>query len=316
MVREGKSIVEFSADKISHSDGFVLAADNNKNILIRNGLYFNERADIFIPAGGRPYSVNSKTWKQFIDKDGKPTMKAVVEGANIFFTESAREALQKEGVLIIKDSSANKTGVICSSYEIIASLTMSPEEFIEIKEQYVEEVILILRSKADAEAKLLFRQLTRDSGKNLVELSLDMSREINVLTDILLVELEENPESVLENPLYEEVILRHCPRILVSKYRDRVLDRLPQAHLIAICSSFIASYVVYREGLSWLQGIPKEHWGLVMRTYMEKDRMAHELRKQLESASIDAIDSLKAVISRSAARDLTIMELQKKMILS
>ncbi len=50
-------------------------------------------------------------------------MRAVVEGANIYFTSGARSELQKRGVLILKDSSANKTGVICSSFEIIARLS-------------------------------------------------------------------------------------------------------------------------------------------------------------------------------------------------
>ena len=316
LVHENKSIVEFDSKKIKSNAGFVLAADNNKNILIRNGISFKEQADVFIPAGGRPYTVNSKTWEQFLDDDGKPTMRAVVEGANIYFTESARTELQSHGVLMIKDSSANKTGVICSSYEIIASLTMSPEEFAEIKEKYVEEVIIILRNKADAEAKLLFRELSKNNQKTLVELSLEMSREVNALTDILLDQFEKDPESVIKDPLYEDIILRHCPRVLVAKYKDRIMSRLPSAHLVAIAASFVASYVVYREGLAWLKTIPEVHWSLAMKTYMEKDRMAHDLRTQLDGVEVESLEPLQEIISRSAARDLTVMELQKKKILS
>ncbi len=78
-----------------------------------------------------------------------------VEGANIFFTTGAREKLQEKGVMVIKDSSANKTGVICSSFEIIACLVLTTDEFNAIKPTYVAQVIDILKSKADAEAKLL-----------------------------------------------------------------------------------------------------------------------------------------------------------------
>ena len=85
--------------------------------------------------------------------NGEPTCKAIVEGANIYFTPEARDGLQENGVKIIKDSSANKTGVICSSYEIMAGLTISQQEFLDIKETYVGQVVQILRRKADQEAK-------------------------------------------------------------------------------------------------------------------------------------------------------------------
>jgi glutamate dehydrogenase len=123
---------------------FVVKADTPENTRRRNELYATVQADIFIPAGGRPYTVNDKNWSGMLAADGKPTMKAIVEGANIFFTGPARKALQEAGVVIVKDSTANKCGVICSSYEIIASLVLSQQEFLAIKEVYVNQVIEIL----------------------------------------------------------------------------------------------------------------------------------------------------------------------------
>jgi hypothetical protein len=44
-----------------------------------------------------------------LDADGKPSSPLIVEGANIFTTQEARENLFKHaGVAIVKDSSANK----------------------------------------------------------------------------------------------------------------------------------------------------------------------------------------------------------------
>ena len=65
-------------------------------------------ADAFIPAGGRPNSINGSNWSQFLDSNGKPTSMLIVEGANIFNTAEARERLFEKGVAIVKDSSANK----------------------------------------------------------------------------------------------------------------------------------------------------------------------------------------------------------------
>ena len=54
--------------------------------------------------------------------------------ANLFTTPEARDRLFKEaGVVFVKDSSANKCGVICSSFEIISSMLMTTDEFVESK---------------------------------------------------------------------------------------------------------------------------------------------------------------------------------------
>lgn len=55
---------------------------------------------------------------------------ALDDRANLFTTPEARDLLFKEaGVVFVKDSSANKCGVICSSFEIVSSMLMSSDEF-------------------------------------------------------------------------------------------------------------------------------------------------------------------------------------------
>ena len=316
LVHEGKSIMEFSSAKLSKDPAaFVILANNNENIRIRNEIYRKVYADIFIPAGGRPYSVNDKNWADFFSKTGQASVRAIVEGANIFFTEEARRRLQEKGIVIIKDSSANKTGVICSSYEIIASLTLSGPEFLAIKEQYVSEVIKILRTKADQEAKLLFRMMLQEENRTLVELSLMISKEINQLTDILLERLSEQTQEVLSDPFFQDIIIRHCPPVLVEKYRGRILERLPDAHKIAIISSSVASYVVYKEGLGWIKTLPKVHQFDALIIYMRKDKLASQLIDSIAHTTLTDRDQINAILTKSAARNLTDLELQQKVVL-
>ena len=304
-------IAEFNKTRLHAKDAFVIKADTPENIKIRNELHATAEADILIPGGGRPYTVNDKTWELFV-KNGLPTVRAVVEGANIFFTAGARKKLQEQGILMIKDSSANKTGVICSSYEIIASLTISEKEFLEIKSTYVNQVIDILRVKADNEAKLLFREHIRSGGKRtLVELSMDVSREINEVTDVLLDELTRRETSVDKDSFFMDLVLDHCPKVLVEKYRARILERLPLAHKIAILSAYMASNIVYREGLGWLDRIPVEHRYQVCLSYMRNDKLRGELMQSVESSSLPNKDKIMAILQRSATRDLTILGLER-----
>lgn len=93
-----------------------------------NNLIFTVETDLFIPAGGRPETIDSRNVEQFF-KNAQPVSKVIIEGANSFITPDARLVLQSRGVVIMRDASANKCGVISSSYEIIANLLMSDEEF-------------------------------------------------------------------------------------------------------------------------------------------------------------------------------------------
>jgi glutamate dehydrogenase len=318
LVLGGFSIAHFDKSKLTKSpDAFVIKADTNQNIRIRDELTARIHTDIFIPAGGRPYTVNGKNWNAYVDKNGKASMRVVVEGANIFFTAGARDNLQKAGVLMIKDSSANKTGVICSSFEIIACLTISSEEFKEIKPTYVKQVIDILRQKADAEAKLLMRYFQQYRGeKTLVDLSMDISKEINEVTDCLLDELGKRKAEVLAEPMFQNLIYRHCPPILVEKFKDRILKRLPEAHQIAILSAYIASFIVYREGLGWLHSIPEDMRYKMARSYMEKDVMATEMIDSVRKSSLKNRSEIAEILSRSGARHLAMFEFESEGMVS
>ena len=88
---------------------------------------------------------------------GRPSSPIIVEGANLFLTPEARDNLFSVGTLILKDSSANKCGVICSSFEIVDSMLLTESEFLEIKEEFVKQVLTKLRFLARREAELLAR---------------------------------------------------------------------------------------------------------------------------------------------------------------
>lgn len=117
----------------------------------RNGAHFRYKADILVPCGGRPESVNVTNVSKLWDSEGVTNFKYLVEGANLFVTQPARLALEKKGVILCvvfsfrsawtllttvapsyRDSSANKGGVTSSSLEVLAGMGLSDEEFIEL----------------------------------------------------------------------------------------------------------------------------------------------------------------------------------------
>jgi glutamate dehydrogenase len=211
-----------------------------------NSLVFTVKADLFIPAGGRPETIDGQNWRSFLNAEGAPSARVIVEGANSFITPEARVQLQKSGAVLIRDASANKCGVISSSYEIIANLLLSEREFLEHKERYVTDVLAILERRAADESRLILRR-RRESGGTLLysEISETISQNINSLYSRLFEFFTGRPELCLQPP-FRRTIIRHLPRLLqeTPAFRRRI-TRLPQKYLYAILAAEIGSSLVY-----------------------------------------------------------------------
>lgn len=211
-------------------------------------------ADVFIPAGGRPRSLNALNWKDFLTPTGVPTSKIIVEGANLYLTMEARTALEEKNVLIIKDSSANKGGVICSSLEVLCGLVLSEEEFLKEKPLLMPEILAILKEKALNEARLLLS--TKDQTKKpLTEISDWISKRINTFTYQILAYLETITLPTDPNHPLLQCLIHYCPPLLQKKYQNRILNNIPPIHQKAIIACSIASHTVYTKGLGWTPSI-------------------------------------------------------------
>jgi glutamate dehydrogenase len=211
-------------------------------------------ADIFIPAGGRPQTLHAGNVREYLDASEEPTSRAIVEGANLYLTSDARIFLQDKGVLIIKDSSANKCGVICSSFEVLCGLVLTEEEMLANKDQIVEEILDVLRERAYLEARLLLDTHAK-TGATLTELSDKVSARINQYTDELLSYLEHEPwPNDPEHPFVRSYLQYGLP-LLRKHFAQRLLDNVPDIHKKAILACHIASLLVYTRGLDWRPSI-------------------------------------------------------------
>jgi glutamate dehydrogenase len=211
-----------------------------------NGLLFKVPADLFIPAGGRPETIDGENCERFFDEAGNPSARVIVEGANSFITPDARNELQKRGVVIMRDASANKCGVISSSYEILANLMLSDQEFLENKAEYVADVVSILNQLAEQEAELILRR-HREAGDTIsyTEISNLISREINTNYARFFEFFEKHSELCLQ-PQYENAILHSMPQMIRNSgtYKQRIKN-IPIKIKHAIIANTLASSMVY-----------------------------------------------------------------------
>ena len=209
-------------------------------------LIFSVQADLFIPAGGRPETIDSHNWRQFLQDDGRPSAGIIVEGANSFITPEARLELQKAGVVLMRDASANKCGVISSSYEIIANLLMNEPEFMAHKEQYLKDVLAILRKRSGDEARLILQRWKECDGlMPYTAISDQISQNINSFYHRIFSYFLSRPELCGKRP-FKDALIRHMPRLLAEtpRFRRRI-PRLPIKYQAAILAAEIGASLVY-----------------------------------------------------------------------
>ncbi|MBW2031299.1 MAG: NAD-glutamate dehydrogenase [Deltaproteobacteria bacterium] len=229
-------------------------------------LLFSVPSDLFLPCGGRPETIDGTNWQRLVAKTGIPNVKVITEGANSFISPEARIEIQKQGVILLRDASANKCGVISSSYEIIANLLMSEEEFLRNKTPYVNDVLDILEKRAEEEARLIFDRHRQGPSKRLyTDISDEISMEINKHYAGLFEFFQDHPQ-LADRPLFQRAIRNHLPALISnnSKFRSRV-KKLPSKMKFAILAAEIATMMVYHGGWEMdfetrLQGYLKEQW--------------------------------------------------------
>ncbi|GAA6003578.1 glutamate dehydrogenase (NAD(+)) [Rhodotorula paludigena] len=267
LAKARKMVNNFDRSKLS-SEGYLILVDDRDVTLpngdvvadgtdFRNSAHLRYKADILVPCGGRPESVNVNNVSQLWDAEGVPNFKYIVEGANLFVSQGARLQLEKKGVVVYRDASANKGGVTSSSLEVLAGMSLNDKEFAELMcsppgteelsdfyRTYVRSIQETISDNASKEFEVIWNEHER-TGRPYTLLSDDLSRK--------LVNLQEEME---QSTLYDDVQLRRAvlaralPKVLVDKIGlDTILSRLPTAYAHSVFSSYIASRYVYQAGI-------------------------------------------------------------------
>ncbi|MBW0499711.1 hypothetical protein O181_039426 [Austropuccinia psidii MF-1] len=262
-----KMVCNFDKTKLT-SEGYFISVDDNDAVLpsgeiipdgtaFRNEAHFRYKADIFVPCGGRPEAINIGNVMRMWDAEGKPNVKYIVEGANLFISQQARLVLEKKGVVLFKDASANKGGVTSSSLEVLVGLGLSDEEYIELMTSqkstgfsdfytdYVRDIQRTITMNAAAEFQCIWKEssngekpravITDEIGKILVKLQ-NQLEESDLFDDL------DNRRAVLK---------RAIPRTLIAQVGlDTLLKRLPESYQRSLFSSFVAYRYIFQYGLS------------------------------------------------------------------
>merc|ERR1711920_85285 len=184
------------------------------------------------------------------------------------------------------DSSANKCGVITSSFEICASMLLSEEEFLAIKDEVVEDVLKRLRELARLEAELMFREYQNYPGA-LPHFSERISKSINRAYGAIrknLADMQTGDATYKKLlPLFLE---EHLPRKLAEAAGDRVNDRIPLDYLRNAFGKILASKLLYSEGIHFLESQPENRLAELAMRYIKEEKRVRELVSAVDSCDM------------------------------
>jgi glutamate dehydrogenase len=293
LFEESLPIASFDQSKLG-PNGKVSTIDDPEGVHLRNTLHDRIESDAFIPCGGRPATIHGGNWKNFLKEDGSPSAKVIVEGANLFLTPDARRELSNAGALILKDSSANKCGVICSSFEIGACMLLDEKEFMEIKETFVEQVLVRLRNLARSEAELLARLHEHHPHSPLPEMSIRISRIMSRVSDSLIANWDNMSEE--QTTKLKRLVLEHLPEVLIERVGDSLWTEMPATYLRWMMAKSLAARIVYREGFEYLETMEDADLaGLALR-YLDLDQEREDLTKSILQSDLQYKERVAALL--------------------
>ncbi|KAI8456081.1 Glutamate/Leucine/Phenylalanine/Valine dehydrogenase-domain-containing protein [Phakopsora pachyrhizi] len=267
LARERKMVTNFDKTKLTN-EGYFVSVDDNDVVLpsgelvpdgtsFRNEAHFRYKADIFVPCGGRPEAINVGNVSRMWDAEGKCNVKYIVEGANLFITQQARLVLEKKGVVLFKDASANKGGVTSSSLEVLVGLGLSDSEYLDLMTSqnspgfsefytdYVRDIQRTITFNGAAEFQCIWKESMSGQKPRAV-----ITDEIGKILMKLQTQLEE---SDLFNYLEgrKAVLKQAIPRSLIAKVGlETLMERLPESYQRSLFSSFVAYRYIFQYGLS------------------------------------------------------------------
>ncbi len=243
----------------------------------RNKFHFHPwvTCETFVPCGGRPSAVDiSNVHKFLINAPGvtgdmmlagsakvspqQLRFKYIVEGANLFITPDARLALERCGVVLFKDSSANKGGVTSSSVEVYTGMALSDAQHAEhmcVKDEhnppaFYRNIKKDIIARVEANARSEFECIWRDSqagklGGLKSNISDALSRKIVAMVESISASTLHEDQALLRYVIHE-----YTPKTLLTVVSlDDIFARVPISYLRAIFAKSIASNFVYSVGV-------------------------------------------------------------------
>ncbi len=219
-----------------------------------------EKAQIkaFIPCGGFKDTINYNNVKDFVELFKE--VKFIVEGANVFFDDSARRFIaSKTNIKEIKDSSANKGGVFSSSIAEVLTGFLFGDSYEEkllndtaTRWELIKDVMCRIDNLSRAETSMIINLHEKEKTPMFMlsvsssEQLLDLQAKFNLRID----------EILKHEDIVWKVLEAYIPAVIIKKLGKKdIIDILYSEQLKgyrnAIITKKLASMAFYKFAVNW-----------------------------------------------------------------
>eukprot|EP00932_Pfiesteria_piscicida_P014153 SRR837773.25859.p1 GENE.SRR837773.25859~~SRR837773.25859.p1 ORF type:complete len:239 (-),score=95.29 SRR837773.25859:55-729(-) len=185
----------------------------------------------------------------------------IVEGANLFLSDGARQVLETAGVHVFKDASTNKGGVCSSSLEVLAALALPDEVHTQLMtygaestapefyETYVKQILDVICGNAKNEFKAIW-ECNQTERTPKIECTRKLSIKINQMSDSIQSHFKDGMSAEEKDRLTRAVLTSAVPPVLLSRLGvEGILARVPDNYIGALIGAWVGAQFVYKHGI-------------------------------------------------------------------
>ena len=147
----------------------------------------------------------------------------------------------------------------------------------------------------------MFREFHKYPNE-LPDISTRISQCINDTKDAVLEYVDENSD--VQNEVFVDLAPEHLPPTLATYAVER-MHRLPLGYIAAAAASFVASRLVYSEGINFCETLPKDRLAQIALDFVQAQRKTRvAVSAVLTAPGLDDInrDAIVRLLDRGGAR--------------
>lgn len=180
-------------------------------------------------------------------------------------------------------------------------MLLDKAEFMEIKEELVQDVLVQLRHLARLEGELLFREYRNFPGE-LPHFSERISFAIAKVTDALTDALADVQP---EDPLFQELlplVKGALPKKLIQVAGDRISTRFPVQYQRNAIAKMLASMLVYKEGIHFVEIQPQDRMAERAIEYYRHHCRIQQVLQELQGDNHEISGEMRVLLTDIIAR--------------
>ena len=173
-------------------------------------------------------------------------------------------------------------------------MLLNEEQFMDIKEEFVDQVLVRLRELARSEAELLARLHQHHPHSPLPEMSIRISKIMSRVSDSLIdhwKDMSSNQQDGLKR-----LVREHFPQVLLDHVGETLWTKMPQIYLHWMMAKALAARIVYREGIEYLETMEDADLADLALRYLDLEEERENLTTEILKSDLQYKDRVAALL--------------------